>query len=246
MPSSSRSSSRRKFLGAKRFSLEGAETLIPLLDLAIDEAAAEGCTRDRDRHGPSRPAERPGPTSSARARATSSGSSRTTIPELHRGRGDVKYHLGFSSDQSVDRRGIQDIHLSLCFNPSHLEFVDPVVRWAGCAPSRTASATPHRRVPGHRDPRRRGVRRPGRRRRRRSTSASSTATGPAAPSTSSSTTRSASPPLPTRGALDPLRDRRGADAPDADLPRQRRGSRGGRAGRAAGAWTSAQSSASDV
>ena len=44
--------------------------------------------------------------------------------ERHRGRGDVKYHLGYSSDwvTAADKK----VHLSLCFNPSHLEFVNPV------------------------------------------------------------------------------------------------------------------------
>ena len=46
-------------------------------------------------------------------------------PELYLGRGDVKYHLGHSSD-CVTESG-KKVHLSLCFNPSHLEFVDPVV-----------------------------------------------------------------------------------------------------------------------
>ena len=41
------------------------------------------------------------------------------------GRGDVKYHLGFSSD--VTTSSGKRIHLSLAFNPSHLEFVHPVV-----------------------------------------------------------------------------------------------------------------------
>jgi 2-oxoglutarate dehydrogenase E1 component len=41
------------------------------------------------------------------------------------GRGDVKYHLGHSSDWTTCSG--QRVHLSLCFNPSHLEFVNPVV-----------------------------------------------------------------------------------------------------------------------
>ena len=45
-------------------------------------------------------------------------------PELHIGRGDVKYHLGHSND--IKTVSGQRIHVSLCFNPSHLEFVDPV------------------------------------------------------------------------------------------------------------------------
>ena len=45
-------------------------------------------------------------------------------PELHIGRGDVKYHLGHSTDWTTSSG--QKVHLSLCFNPSHLEFVNPV------------------------------------------------------------------------------------------------------------------------
>jgi 2-oxoglutarate dehydrogenase E1 component len=46
-------------------------------------------------------------------------------PDAYIGRGDVKYHLGHSTDwvTTTGRR----LHLSLCFNPSHLEFVNPVV-----------------------------------------------------------------------------------------------------------------------
>jgi 2-oxoglutarate dehydrogenase E1 component len=40
------------------------------------------------------------------------------------GSGDVKYHLGASSDRSFDGN---NVHLSLTANPSHLEIVDPVV-----------------------------------------------------------------------------------------------------------------------
>ncbi|HZY87735.1 MAG TPA: 2-oxoglutarate dehydrogenase E1 component, partial [Gemmataceae bacterium] len=47
------------------------------------------------------------------------------LPEMSDGDGDVKYHLGFSSDR-VNSRGEQ-VHLSLSPNPSHLEAVDPVV-----------------------------------------------------------------------------------------------------------------------
>src|SRR4029079_5988719 len=43
---------------------------------------------------------------------------------LYRGRGDVKYHLGYSSDYATSSGA--KVHMSLCFNPSHLEFVDPV------------------------------------------------------------------------------------------------------------------------
>src|SRR5690606_4144906 len=45
-------------------------------------------------------------------------------PERHRGRGDVKYHLGFSGQWR--RRSGGELHVSLCFNPSHLEAINPV------------------------------------------------------------------------------------------------------------------------
>ena len=45
-------------------------------------------------------------------------------PELYLGRGDVKYHLGYSNDWRTASG--RKVHLSLCFNPSHLEFVNPV------------------------------------------------------------------------------------------------------------------------
>jgi 2-oxoglutarate dehydrogenase E1 component len=114
---------RRKFVGAKSFSLEGCESLIPLLDLAIEKAAEQGTKEivlgmaHRGR---------------LNVLANIIGKSPRQIfrefaddPKLMVGQGDVKYHLGYSNDwlASSGRR----IHLSLCFNPSHLEFVNPVV-----------------------------------------------------------------------------------------------------------------------
>jgi len=115
---------RKKFVGAKSFSLEGSESLIPLLDLAIREAAQQG-TREivlgmahRGR---------------LNVLANIMGKHASQIfrefadvdADLYVGRGDVKYHLGHSTDWEV---GLGNkIHLSLCFNPSHLEFVNPVV-----------------------------------------------------------------------------------------------------------------------
>ncbi len=115
---------RRKFVGAKSFSLEGAESLIPLLDLAIERAAEFGVKdivlgmAHRGR---------------LNVLANIIGKSPRAIfrefedkdPELYLGGGDVKYHMGYSND-FVTSTG-EKVHLSLCFNPSHLEFVNPVV-----------------------------------------------------------------------------------------------------------------------
>ncbi len=49
-------------------------------------------------------------------------------PDAVEGSGDVKYHLGASSDREFDNNRI---HLSLTANPSHLEIVDPVVLGKG-------------------------------------------------------------------------------------------------------------------
>ena len=111
-----------KYVGQKRFSGEGGLTMIPMLDHLIQRAGAQGVQE-------------------------------TVIGMAHRGRlnvlvntlgkmpadlfsefegkqtqelraGDVKYHQGFSSDV-VTPGG--PMHLTLAFNPSHLEAVDPVV-----------------------------------------------------------------------------------------------------------------------
>jgi 2-oxoglutarate dehydrogenase E1 component len=114
---------QKKFIGAKSFSLEGAESLIPLLDLAIEKAGDQGVDEivlgmaHRGR---------------LNVLANIMGKTPQEIfrefedvdPELHMGHGDVKYHLGYSTDwQTV---GGHKVHLSLCFIPSHLEFVNPV------------------------------------------------------------------------------------------------------------------------
>lgn len=113
----------RKYVGQKRFSLEGGETLIPMMDELIRRASNQGVKE-------------------------------TVIGMAHRGRlnvlinilgkppkvlfhefegkfedednrsGDVKYHMGFSSDMQI---GDKSMHLALAFNPSHLEIVSPVV-----------------------------------------------------------------------------------------------------------------------
>jgi 2-oxoglutarate dehydrogenase E1 component len=112
-----------KYVGQKRFSLEGGEGLIPLLDEFIQGGGA-------------------------------SGAKEVVIGMAHRGRlnvlvntmgkmpadlfdefegksgaalgsGDVKYHLGFSSDIATPGG---PVHVALAFNPSHLEIIDPVVQ----------------------------------------------------------------------------------------------------------------------
>src|SRR5512145_185774 len=111
-----------RYVGQKRFSLEGGESLIPSIDELIQRAGAAGVQE-------------------------------MVIGMAHRGRlnvlvnvlgkmpkdlflefegkqpselpsGDVKYHNGFSSD--ISTRG-GPVHLSLAFNPSHLEIVNPVI-----------------------------------------------------------------------------------------------------------------------
>ncbi len=113
-----------KFEGTKSFSLEGAETLIPLLELAIYKAADQGIEEvvlgmaHRGRLNVLVSIMGKAPRAIFREFAD-------LDPELNIGRGDVKYHLGYSNDwYSGDGR---KVHLSLCFNPSHLEFVNPVV-----------------------------------------------------------------------------------------------------------------------
>ena len=78
-------------------------------------------------------------------------------PQLQRGRGDVKYHLGYSGDWTTARG--RKVHLSLCFNPSHLEYVNPVALGRMRAKQDRAGDVERRARHGAADPRRRGVRR---------------------------------------------------------------------------------------
>ncbi len=113
-----------KYIGAKRFSLEGSESFILLLNTVIEEGASLGVDEfvvgmaHRGRlntlaHVLGKPYE------------MILGEFEGYVPDADEGDGDVKYHLGFSQDRIS--RGGRKVHLSLSFNPSHLELVNPVV-----------------------------------------------------------------------------------------------------------------------
>jgi 2-oxoglutarate dehydrogenase E1 component len=113
-----------KYVGQKRFSLEGAEALIPLLDVLIEDSGSAGVDETimgmphRGRLNVlanilGKPYEM--------ILAEFEG---TFLPAHIQGDGDVKYHLGFARDH-VTRNG-HKVHISLLANPSHLEAVNPV------------------------------------------------------------------------------------------------------------------------
>jgi 2-oxoglutarate dehydrogenase E1 component len=114
-----------RYTGQKRFSLEGAETLIPILEAIVEKAPDQGVREivigmaHRGRLNVLANILRK-PYEEVFAQFEEN-----YLPDSIDGDGDVKYHLGFSSDR-VNSRGIQ-LHLSLSPNPSHLEAVDPVV-----------------------------------------------------------------------------------------------------------------------
>ncbi|HEY1173032.1 MAG TPA: 2-oxoglutarate dehydrogenase E1 component [Verrucomicrobiae bacterium] len=115
---------RKKFLGAKSFSLEGSESLLPLLDLAIEKAGGQGVKEivigmaHRGRLNVLANIMGKSPRQIFREFADAD-------PQYYVGGGDVKYHLGHSNDWQTAAG--DTVHLSLCFNPSHLEFVNTVV-----------------------------------------------------------------------------------------------------------------------
>lgn len=114
---------RKKFVGAKTFSLEGAESLIPLLDTVMEKAGEHGV-----REAVLGMAHR----GRLNVLANIMGKRNENIfwsfddpnPNANRGGGDVLYHLGYSTNWITSQN--RNIHISLCFNPSHLEFVNPV------------------------------------------------------------------------------------------------------------------------
>jgi 2-oxoglutarate dehydrogenase E1 component len=114
-----------RYLGQKRFSLEGAETLIPLLDYLVERAAEGGVKAivlgmaHRGRLNVlANVLQKP-------YQEIFSEFEENYLPNSTGGDGDVKYHLGFSSDRATAKG--QPIHLTLTPNPSHLELVNPVV-----------------------------------------------------------------------------------------------------------------------
>ena len=113
-----------KYVGQKRFSLEGGESTIPALDALICEGAKMGveeCVIGMAHRG------------RLNVLANIMGKTYQEIfnefegaaPEAGLGDGDVKYHMGFSSE--VETTCGKNVYLKLIPNPSHLEAVDPVV-----------------------------------------------------------------------------------------------------------------------
>ncbi|UPL48767.1 2-oxoglutarate dehydrogenase E1 component [Hymenobacter sublimis] len=113
-----------KFLGQKRFSLEGGETTIPALDAIIRKGAELGVEEVMI-----------GMAHRGRLNVLANIMGKTyeqifsefegtAVPDLTMGDGDVKYHMGYSSQ--VDAGG-RTVNLKLAPNPSHLEAVNPVV-----------------------------------------------------------------------------------------------------------------------
>lgn len=114
-----------KYIGQKRFSLEGGETTIAALD-AIINTAAENKVKEviigmAHRGRLNVLANIMGKTYEQIFNEFEG----TAVPDLSFGDGDVKYHLGFSSQ--VETLGKKKVHLKLVPNPSHLESVNPVV-----------------------------------------------------------------------------------------------------------------------
>ena len=128
-----------KYVGQKRFSLEGGDALIPLMDTVIRNAGSVGVKdviigmAHRGR---------------LNVLVNTLGKNPRKLFDEFEGKfdhdehavaGDVKYHMGFSADVATPGG---PVHLALAFNPSHLEIVDPVSQ-AACARVRNAVAIAH-------------------------------------------------------------------------------------------------------
>jgi len=114
-----------KYIGQKRFSLEGGETAIVALDGIINKGAehsVEEVVIGMAHRGRLNVLANVMGKTYAQIFNEFEG---TAVPDLSFGDGDVKYHLGFSSQ--VDTLSGKNVHLKLVPNPSHLESVDPVV-----------------------------------------------------------------------------------------------------------------------
>jgi 2-oxoglutarate dehydrogenase E1 component len=114
----------KTFVGAKRFSVEGGEVMLAVMDQLIHRAPAAGVAdlvigmahRGRLNVLVNVCGKKP--------EALFAGFSEQHIPDTTHGDGDVKYHLGYAGARVVDGK---EIGVTLAFNPSHLEAVNPVV-----------------------------------------------------------------------------------------------------------------------
>lgn len=132
----------RAYVGYKRFSVEGTDALVPMLDALIDESGRSGAEEVVI-----------GMAHRGRLNVLTNvmGKPFETLFAEFEGRhdhadenatGDVKYHMGFVGSRSVDGR---DVRLRLVPNPSHLEVVNPVIEGVVRALQRTSG------LPGERD-----------------------------------------------------------------------------------------------
>lgn len=112
----------KRYVGQKRFSIEGLESLVPMLNLMLQEAAAqkiESVVLGMAHRG------------RLNVMYNVMGMSAGELFKEFEGKadygytsGDVKYHLGVSSQLKTTAG---DLHATLVFNPSHLEFISPVI-----------------------------------------------------------------------------------------------------------------------
>ena len=114
-----------KYVGQKRFSLEGGDSLVPLLDTIVRRGGSHGVKdmvigmAHRGRlnvlvNTLGKPT----------GKLFAEFEGKFDHPDTPEHSGDVKYHMGFSADIATPGG---PVHLALAFNPSHLEIVDPVV-----------------------------------------------------------------------------------------------------------------------
>ena len=132
----------KRYIGKKRFGLEGGESLIPMLDTIVEQAPAQGV-----RELSFGMAHRGRLNVLANVLHKKFDQIFTEFDEAWKedfltGGGDVKYHQGYSSDVTTSTG--QQVHLTLAANPSHLEFVSSVVMGRCRAKQRLAGDTERR------------------------------------------------------------------------------------------------------
>ena len=133
-----------RYVGQKRFSLEGGEALMPLLEtilarcptLGIQEIVMGMAHRGR-LNVLANFLKKP-------VRTIFTEFSENYTPDLANGDGDVKYHLGYESDRVLGDG--KQVSVRLASNPSHLEFVDPVVQGKARARQRILEDTAERKA----------------------------------------------------------------------------------------------------